>query len=365
MSSNPSFLARVAAAPSLAGAARNAPIGRASSVGRPTLSSAELQALGEATADASAAVAGAEPLAHLQWGMRLIHATPEGSYSVQPGDKRVLVGILDTGVDGNHPDIAPNFNSRLSRNFTTDIPLIDGPCEEEPDKSCEDPAFVDENSHGTHFPPGNEHDRTVDNSCLDLPTEGNNVLSVNAIGPTTRKADYSNYGVEQSSVAAPGGFFRDDPWSLSMAPEERTAAGIPNLILAAYPENVAREFGEIEPDGTPNTPFVVRDCGGGTCAYYQYLQGTSMASPHAVGVAALIVSEYGRGFFGDISLNPATTQQILEGTATDHACPEPRLHSYADKGRPPSFDALCVGTPAFNGFYGHGIVDALRAVQNN
>ena len=36
------------------------------------------------------------------------------------------VGVIDTGVDGNHPDIAPNFNRGLSRNFTMDIPAIDG-----------------------------------------------------------------------------------------------------------------------------------------------------------------------------------------------------------------------------------------------
>ena len=29
-------------------------------------------------------------------------------------------------------------------------------------------------------------------------------------------------------------------------------------------------------------------------AYYAYLQGTSMASPHATGVAAVIVSEFGK-----------------------------------------------------------------------
>ena len=68
---------------------------------------------------------------------------------------------------------------------------------------------------------------------------------------------------------------------------------MPNLILAAYPKNVADELGDLNPDGTPNNPFVVRDCRGSTCAYYQYIQGTSMASPHAVGVAALIVSEFG------------------------------------------------------------------------
>ena len=41
----------------------------------------------------------------------------------------------------------------------------------------------------------------------------------------------------------------------------------------------------------------------------------------------------------------------------------PALHSYADKGRGPSFTALCEGDAEFNGFYGHGIVDALAAVH--
>ena len=498
-SSNPDFVTDVAATQAVEGAARNAPIGNAVPALRPKLSPEDLDTLRNAARGTQRSDKGrhkpkkdrSEPLADLQWGMKLIHATTDGSYDEQRGDKRVLVGILDTGVDGNHPDIAPNFSRKLSRNFTTDIPLVDGPCEEEPDASCSDPADVDENSHGTHvasivaspinklgvagvapdvtivnlragqdsgffflqasldaltyagdngidvvnmsyfidpwlynctanpadtpeqqleqrtiiaatqraldyahahgvtlvgaagnedtdlgdatkadgqspnFPPGTNHPRTVDNTCLDLPTEGNNVLSISSIGPTKRKADYSNYGVEQITVAAPGGFFRDDPWNLAMTPAEREAAGIPNLILAAYPENVAREAGDLNPDGTPNTPFVVRDCRKDTCAYYQYIQGTSMASPHAAGVAALIVSEHGKRRHGDTTLDPATTQRILEQTATDQACPEPRLHSYADKGRGTSFDALCVGTPEFNGFYGHGIIDALAAVEDD
>ncbi len=82
--------------------------------------------------------------------MQAIGATAEGSYATQAGDRRVLVGIIDTGIDGSHPDIAPNFDRGLSRNFTTDIPLIDGPCAEEADQSCDDPADVDEDGHGTH-----------------------------------------------------------------------------------------------------------------------------------------------------------------------------------------------------------------------
>ena len=37
--------------------------------------------------------------------------------------------------------------------------------------------------------------------------------------------------------------------------------------------------------------------------------------------------------------------------------------SYAHVNRPPSYTSYCEGTPVFNGWYGHGIVDALRAVE--
>jgi subtilisin family serine protease len=438
----------------------------------------------------------AEPLADLQWDMQMIRATTSGSYRKQKGSKRVLVGIIDTGVDGSHPDIAPNFNRGLSRNFTTDIPVdsggheIDGPCEEEPDGSCNDPNDVDENGHGTHvastvgspinglgmagvapnvsivnlragqdsgffflqpsvdaftwaadrgvdvvnmsyfidpwlyncrnlaadspeqqaeqrtiieaaqrgldyahlhgvtlvgaagnshtdlglpngvldeqspnFPLETEHDRLVNNGCLDLPTEGNNVISVSSVGPSKTKADYSNYGYDEIDVAAPGGWFRDEGW-----PDP--ARSIPNQILAAYPESVARESGDLNPDGTPNTPFVVRDCKGSTCAYYQWIQGTSMASPHAAGVAALIVAEYGKKQGNGTTLHPQFTRAYLQASAMDTPCMTPNPFSYADKGRVdpdpstgrPPWTTFCEGTPVFNGVYGHGIVDALGAV---
>ena len=40
-----------------------------------------------------------------------VHPHSEGSHAVR-------VGIMDTGVDGKHSDIAPNFDRFLSRNFT-------------------------------------------------------------------------------------------------------------------------------------------------------------------------------------------------------------------------------------------------------
>jgi hypothetical protein len=495
ISANPRFRGAAEASAAIEGVARNLSIGRAKPALRPKLTpelERELRSAG-GQAVAPQRSGGAyfhgglkpDPLASLQWDMKMIHATVDGSYRKNQGSRKVLVGILDTGVDGNHPDIAPNFNRGLSRNFTTDIPLIDGACADEPDHSCSDPNDVDENSHGTHvastigspingigmagvapkvtlvnlragqdsgffflqpsvdaltfaadhgvdvvnmsyfidpwlfncrgnpadspaeqleqrtiieatqraldyahlhgvtliaaagndhtnlaqittdsispdFPPGTERTRTVDNNCLTMPGQGNNVISVSAIGPSKRKADYSNYGYQKITVSAPGGWFRDD------IREGAPTARVPeNEILAAYPKNVAEARRQLNPDGTPNTPFVVRSCKGSTCAYYQWIQGTSMASPHAVGVAALIISKYGDKSHGGITLHPLLTQALLEGTATDTPCMTPNPFSYVPYGRDASFTTFCEGTPVYNGVYGHGLVDALAAVSGD
>jgi lantibiotic leader peptide-processing serine protease len=427
---------------------------------------------------------GDEPLASHQWDMRMIHATKSGSYGHRDGRGRgVRVGVLDTGVDGSHPDIRGNFNRSLSRNFTTDDPIIDGPCSEDPDGSCNDPNDVDEDSHGTHvagtiasplngrgiggvapnaeivnlragqdsgffflqpsvdaltyagrhgidvvnmsyyidpwlyncannpadtpeqqmeqrtiiaateraldfardhgvtlvsalgnentdlghptfddtspdYPPDAAYPRDVDNSCVDMPTEAPGVLGISALGPTKRKAYYSDYGLEQNDLSAPGGdrreFFGTPQYG---APDTR--------ILAPYPKNVAEANGDLNPDGTSNNPLVVEDCSKGECAYYQYLQGTSMASPHAVGVAAVTVGKFGERDRrnGGLEMSPSSVERVMKRTATKHACPNPRLFHYDDPELDSSFDAFCEGGKRFNGFYGHGIVDAGRVAR--
>ena len=211
------------------------------------------------------------------------------------------------------------------------------------------------------FPLDAAKHRDVDNSCITVPTETRGVLAISSTGPTTRKAYYSNYGTEQTDVAAPGGDYYD---SADNTGDPR------NLVLAAYPAALAELNGDLNPDGTPNTPFVVRDCLGTTCAYYQYLQGTSMASPHAVGVAALIVSRFGKvdKVHGGLTLAPDRTRAILFSTAVPHACPQPRLFEYtrirAD-GSVGMEEAFCAGPIQDNGFYGHGIVNAYAAVTQH
>jgi subtilisin family serine protease len=211
------------------------------------------------------------------------------------------------------------------------------------------------------FPANTERTRTIDNAtCLSLPVEGPHSIGVSALGPSLNKADYSSYGTEQLSVSAPGGWFRDGFGTPTFRTNE-------NEILSTYPRNVGVAAGNIDAAGEITPQGVALGVqkavtANGRTGYYQYLQGTSMASPHAAGVAALIVSQYGKRSHGTITMSPDKVERVLDGTATKHACPNPPTVDYLDEGRDPTFTATCVGTKQFNGFYGHGIVNALTAV---
>ena len=137
------------------------------------------------------------------------------------------------------------------------------------------------------------------------------------------------------------------------------------MVLAAYPEHLAREAGEIDEAGEPTVPYVLKSCKGSVCGYYQYLQGTSMAAPHAAGVAALVVSEYGKKNKSGLGLDPARTEAKVLKSATETACPNPRTYQYhriLPDGTVADTAHTCEGPKSDNGFYGHGIVNAQAAV---
>lgn len=358
-----------------------------------------------------------EPLEANLWGIRAIRA--DQANAITGGSRKVVVGVLDSGVDPTHPDLAPNFDASRSVGCTDEgvpdtspdawvpttidhgthvagtiaaarngigvagvapnvrlasVKLIDDDgfiypeyaicgfvwaadhgidvtnnsyyvdpwakwCATDPDqaagilavkravdysvrKDVVNVASLGNSNWDMSHPltdtisPNNGGpalNRTVGNECLDMPAELPGVVTVTAIGPELRKSYYSNYGILESDVTAPGG----DALQVADTPDGN------GRILSTLP-------------------------GGG----YGYKQGTSMASPHTAGVVALIRSKH-----PNWSANRVMSD--LYGDADRIACPPGGTYDPTGDGRYP---ATCQGGPTGRGFYGNGLIDALDAV---
>ncbi|MFE9654453.1 S8 family serine peptidase [Micromonospora sp. NPDC006431] len=162
--------------------------------------------------------------------------------------------------------------------------------------------------------------RTLDPSCLDLPAELPNVVSVssttqptapaNAVGPwypglTTQPArsSFSSFGLGVVDVAAPG-----------------------SSIYSTSPSTGV--------------------------ASYRTLSGTSMASPHVAGVAALLVSKHP-------GATPDYIAELLRKQAIPLACPNSGTDYTQGRCK------VDPNNPKVNGFFGYGLVNAYKAVTED
>lgn len=132
--------------------------------------------------------------------------------------------------------------------------------------------------------------RDVSAGCADIPAELDGVVTVSSTTSTGARSSFSNYGLNVIDIAAPG-------------------SSILSTVL-----------------------------GGG----YGTSSGTSMASPHVAGVAALLKSAHPK-------YSGRTLADVLYSQATDVPCPVGV--------------AQCTGTTADNSFFGDGLVSALKAVN--
>lgn len=182
--------------------------------------------------------------------------------------------------------------------------------------------FIDDGSPNDGSYPVEE--RTINGACVVLPGQAPGVVTVSATGPTEEKSYYSSYGLGDVDVAAPGGDARFRSGGSVSIPAD--------AILSTTFNTVTQTNG------------------------WGYKQGTSMASPHAAGVAALALS-------ANPQLSPGALAAALERTAQPLACPDGVYNpTPLWPNRETTYEATCYGGKR-NGFYGAGEVDALAAVQ--
>ena len=157
-----------------------------------------------------------------------------------------------------------------------------------------------------------------DGALFHLPSDTSHSVSISATAPIgwaknpasaflDYPASYTNFGRSVISLAAPGGDF--------VYPGNESCV-VGGLSRACYIFDLVFSTGGVV----------------GSSAFYYWSAGTSMAAPHAAGVAALAVSRYGK-------MHPAQLRSILERSADD------------------------LGQPGNDPFYGAGRVNAEKAVK--
>jgi subtilisin family serine protease len=176
--------------------------------------------------------------------------------------------------------------------------------------------------------------REITNACAVVPVEVPGVIGVSANGNLQLKSFYSSYGVGSIQVVAPGGD----------SILQRTAAAANGRVLSTWPASLLNA-----------TCLAARRLVDASGATYCYQQGTSMASPHVAGLAALIESQGAK--------SPGAVAAKIANTADPIGCPSD-LSIYAffpalDNGAP----QVCTGGTGYNSFNGHGQVNALNAVK--
>jgi len=278
-----------------------------------------------------------DPYWSLQWGPQKIEA--DWAWNTTIGDPSVLVAVIDTGIDWDHPDLAANYVA-LGYDWVND-----------------DTDPMDDNGHGTHCAgiiaavinnsigvAGLAQVRIMAEKGLDQYGQGYEDDLANAIihavdqGADILSNSWGSYG--ESALIHDAVKYAYDSGVLVVAAAGNEATST-KLYPAAYDEVIAVSATDAYDNPAYFTNFGewVELAAPGVDIYstywdntYMSMSGTSMSTPHVSGVAALIWSQF-----------PNMTRDWVRA----------QLRYAADD----------LGAPGFDDYYGYGRINARKAVE--
>jgi subtilisin family serine protease len=333
-----------------------------------------------------------DPVEAQQWDMKAIGA--DQAHAVTDGSKRVLVAVLDSGIEATHPDLAANIDASASASCLSGVPDSSyaswqpttsahgthvagtiaaarngvGIVGVAPNvrlssvKVVSDEGFIypeaaicgfmhatatgaDITNNSYYIDPwqfwcDNDPSQAAVKTAVDRAvqySQSKGVLNVAAAGNSA--LDLANKTVDDSSPNDTVPVVRPIDAGCEDIPAELDGVVTVSSTTSTGAKSSFSNFGLGVIDiAAPGSAILSTVTGGGYASY----NGTSMASPHVAGVAALIKST-------DRRLEGLELADVLYAQANDVPCP--------------TGATTCTGTPADNSYFGEGLVDALEAVQ--
>jgi len=247
------------------------------------------------------------------WEWYLTKIGAPAAWSTTTGDSRITIAILDTGVDGTHPDLqskmVPGWNIYNNNSDTTDVfghgTVVAGTA-----------AAASNNSQGVASIAWNCPIMPIRVSAVD----GYATYSAMANGLTwaadhgARVANLSYMASQSSTVASAASYFQSKGGVVAASSGNeavfQTSADTPYILTVGATDandvlNLWSNTGNNVDLTAPGTVFSTFSGGG-----YNSASGTSVSSPIVAGAAALVLS-------ANPSLSPAQVQNILKQSADD------------------------------------------------